>query len=138
MNFVEDRLLDRLFCVVVNYPARAVFYLYHPNAPPADVFTQSKVQSPPKCSIFLPLYYCKDLVLCSLVLLFLRPLKALIQVLPLMLFPVLSKIIAFFFADAKPEFGIVDSQLKWCGDLTSPCCLPQVPAIAYLPGVPMQ
>jgi hypothetical protein len=102
------------------------------------VFTQSKVQSPPECSIFLPLYYCKDLALCGLVLPFLCSLKALIQVLPPMLFPVLSKIIAFFFADAKPEFDIVNSQLKWCGDLTSPCRLPQVPVIVYLPGVPTQ
>jgi hypothetical protein len=62
----------------------------------------------------------------------------LIQVLPLMLFPMLSKIITFFFADAKPEFDIVDSQLKWCGDLTLPSHLPQVPVIAYLPGMPTQ
>jgi hypothetical protein len=135
MNFIEDRLLDRLFCVVVNYPTRAVFYLYRPNAPPADMFTQGKVQSPPECLIFLPLYYHKDLALCGLVLLFLRPLEALIQVLPSMLFPVVLKIIAFCFADAKPEFDIVDSQLKWCGDLTSSCRSPQVPAIAHLSNV---
>jgi hypothetical protein len=29
-----------------------------------------------------------------------------------MLFPMLSKIIAFFFADSKPELDILDSQLK--------------------------
>ncbi len=120
MNFIEDCLLDRLFCVIVNYPARAVFDLYRPYAPPTDVFAQSKVQPSPKCLIFLPLYYCKDLALCNLILPFLRPLETLIQVLPSLLFPMLSKIISFFFADAKPEFDIFDSQLKWGIDLTSP------------------
>jgi hypothetical protein len=138
MNFIEDRLLDCFLSVIIYHPASTVFYLHHLYTPTADVFTQGKVQPSLKSPIFLSLYYHKDLVLCNVILPILRPLKTLIQVLLSMLFPMLSKIITFLFADSNPEPDIFNSQLKWCIDMTLPCCSLQVPAITYLTGVPSQ
>jgi hypothetical protein len=119
MYFIDNCLLYSFLSLAVYHSAGIIFYLHRPNPPTADVFTQGKVKPSPKCSILFPLYYCKDLALCYIILLILSRLK-MIQMLLSILFPMLSNIIAFSLANLKPELDIFSWQLEWCFNLTLP------------------
>jgi hypothetical protein len=84
------------------------------------MFPQGKVQPLPKCPIFSPPNYSKDLVFGYLVLPILSCLEALIEMLLLMSSPMLPKVFAFLLADPKSELDIFNRKLEWCLNLALP------------------
>ncbi len=69
---------------------------------------------------------------------FLGCFETMVEVLLLVTFSVLTKIVALFLAYHQAQLDIFDGELEWGFDLTPTGSAFKVPPISYLPGMPPQ
>ncbi len=69
---------------------------------------------------------------------FLGCFKTMVEVLLLVMFSVLTKIVALLLAYHQMQLDVFNGELEWGVDLTLPGSAFKVPPISYLPGMPPQ
>ncbi len=77
-------------------------------------------------------------MLSNLVLPFLSCFKALVEMLPAMLFSMLAKVVALLLAYLQTQLNIFERELEWSADLTLVGHRFKIPLIPYLSGMPLQ
>ncbi len=121
VNFVKNCLLHHLFSVKVQHPSSTIFDLHRLHTLAADVLPESVVEPVPESFVLILFNNSKDILFCGFVLSVLRRFETILQVLPPMALPVLSKVIALLLADHHAKFDVIDGEMKWSIDLALPC-----------------
>ena len=80
---------------------------------------KSVVEPAPERLVLLLFNNSQDVSFCSFVLSILRRFETILQMLPPMTVPVLSKIITLLLTYHQAEFDVLDGELKWSIDLAS-------------------
>jgi len=87
----------------------------------ADVLSESVIEPAPESFVLFSFDNSKDISFCGFVLSFLRRFETIRQVLPPVVLPVLSKVIALLLAGYHAKFDVIDGELEWSIDLALPC-----------------